>query len=94
MVVAGEGQRAWWVYLLACADGSYYVGISTDVERRLRQHNAGRGARYTRARRPVALAAAVACEGRSEAMRLEARLKQLNHRAKARYFSSQSPSSA
>lgn len=80
-----EAVRPWWVYLLTCADGTYYVGITTDVERRLRQHNAGRGARYTRTRRPVTLVASEVCASRREAMRLELRLKALSREAKARY---------
>ena len=44
-----------FVYLLACADGTFYTGWTTDLERRVKEHNAGRGARYTRARRPVKL---------------------------------------
>jgi len=58
---------AYWVYVVVCVDGSYYTGIATDVDRRIREHNGdkgtglkghgskGRGARYTAARRPVAL---------------------------------------
>ena len=44
---------SWWVYLLRCADGSLYTGITTDVERRTAQHNTGTGAKYTRSRGPV-----------------------------------------
>lgn len=44
-----------YVYLLRCSDGSYYCGIARDPQRRLRQHNEGRGARYTASRRPVEL---------------------------------------
>lgn len=70
----------WCVYLLLCADGSLYTGITRDMARRLRQHNgeiAG-GSRYTRSRRPVALAwsTRVACRG--EAQRLEASIKSLS----------------
>ena len=46
---------SWAVYLVRCADGSLYTGVATDVARRVAQHNAGTGARYTRARRPVTL---------------------------------------
>ena len=67
----------WYVYLLRCADDSLYCGVSTDVERRLEEHNAGTGARYTRSRRPVALAASARVAGRSEALRLEAAIKRL-----------------
>jgi putative endonuclease len=51
-------RSAWFVYLLRCADGTLYTGITTDVDRRLAEHNGnhGLGARYTRSRRPVTLA--------------------------------------
>ncbi|WP_145061964.1 GIY-YIG nuclease family protein [Engelhardtia mirabilis] len=70
---------SWHVYLLRCADGSLYAGITTDPERRLAEHNGERpgGARYTRARRPVELVRSETCGDRSEASRLEARLKGL-----------------
>ena len=86
MALAVAAKSAgWWVYLLACADGSYYVGITTDVARRLGQHDAGRGARYTRSRRPLTLVATVPCADRAEAMRLEAQLKRLPHLGKERF---------
>lgn len=54
----------WYVYLLRCADATLYCGVTTDMERRLREHNAGsRGAKYTRARRPVELVCCVAQPG-------------------------------
>ena len=46
---------SWWVYLLRCGDGTLYTGITDDLDRRLAAHNAGRGAKYTRSRRPVTL---------------------------------------
>lgn len=46
---------SFFCYILECADGTYYIGWTTDPQRRLLQHNAGRGARYTRSRRPVRL---------------------------------------
>lgn len=63
----------WYVYLLQCADGSLYCGITTDLTRRVEQHNGLRpgGARCTRARRPVRLYASVLCPDRSSAGRLE-----------------------
>jgi predicted GIY-YIG superfamily endonuclease len=45
----------WYCYLARCCDGSLYVGITTDLHRRMAEHNAGRGAKYTRSRRPVTL---------------------------------------
>ena len=68
---------AWLVYLLECADATLYCGITTNISRRLHQHNgqiAG-GARYTRGRRPVRLVASRTCDGKSEALRLEKAVK-------------------
>lgn len=48
-------KRPWWVYCLSCGDGTLYIGVTTDVSRRLAQHRRGRGARYTRGRGPVTL---------------------------------------
>jgi putative endonuclease len=66
-----------FVYLLRCADGTLYCGWSTDPERRLRQHQAGRASRYTRTRLPVELVYAREFATRSEAMREEVRIKRL-----------------
>ena len=66
-----------FVYLLRCADGTLYCGWSTDLERRLRQHQAGTASRYTRTRRPVELVYQREFASRSEAMREEVRIKQL-----------------
>jgi putative endonuclease len=66
-----------FVYLLRCADGTLYCGWSTDPDRRLRQHQAGRASRYTRTRRPVELIYAREFASRSEAMREEVRIKRL-----------------
>jgi len=71
-----------YVYLLRCADDSLYCGWTTDVERRLAAHHAGRASRYTRARRPLALAAVIPVADRSAALREEARIKRLPRKAK------------
>lgn len=64
------------VYLLRCADGTFYTGITTDTARRLREHNgSGKGAKYTSARRPVALAYEESCASRSAAQRREYELR-------------------
>ena len=79
------------VYIVECADGTYYAGIATDVERRLQEHNGakkgpksarGKGARYTSARRPVCLVYEVQCASRSAALKEEHRIKQLTRRQK------------
>ncbi len=66
-----------FVYILECADGTFYTGWTTDLERRLQAHNAGRGGRYTRGRRPVRLAYYEECPTRGEAQRREAVLRRL-----------------
>ena len=66
-----------WAYLVRCNDGTLYAGWTNDLQKRLAAHNAGTGARYTRGRRPVALAFAQAFATKSEAMAFEARLKRL-----------------
>jgi putative endonuclease len=77
-------KLAYWLYIVACADGTYYTGIATDVPRRLLEHNGakGRGARYTASRRPVALVYEAEFATRSEALKEEARIKRLNRQQK------------
>ena len=70
------------VYLLRCADGTLYAGWTTDPVHRTRQHNAGRGAKYTRARRPVELVYLELLPGKRDALRREYALKQLSHAEK------------
>ncbi len=71
-----------YVYLLRCADGSLYGGWTTDLEKRVRTHNRGRGAKYTRSRLPVTLVYWEAYEDQREARKREWRLKRLSHREK------------
>ena len=74
----------YYVYLLRCADGSLYAGITTDLARRLREHRGigGRGAKYTRAKGAAGYLAAWTAPDRAAACRLEYRLKQLSHEEK------------
>ena len=75
-------KNNWSVYMVRCQDGSLYTGSSNDVEKRVAHHNAGKGAKYTAARRPVKL---VFCEGllsKEEAMRREYKMKQLPRKEK------------
>lgn len=67
----------WYLYLIECEDGSLYTGITTDVERRYAQHVAGKGARYTRMKKPVRLVGFRECGSRSEALKAELALKKL-----------------
>ncbi len=71
-----------FVYLLRCRDGSLYAGAAIDLQRRLREHHAGRASRYTRSRLPVELAWSREVGSWSEALREEAQLKRLRRKAK------------
>ena len=73
---------AWYVYMLRCGDGSLYTGSTTDVARRLREHQNGTGAKYTRARPPVSLAYTEEAPDRSTAQRREAAIKKLPRKRK------------
>lgn len=66
-----------YTYILECADGSYYTGWTNDLQHRLRAHNSGRGAKYTRARLPVRLVYYETFAAKEEAMRREAQIKKL-----------------
>jgi putative endonuclease len=79
-----QAAPSYFVYILACADGTLYTGIARDVTRRLAEHNGERanGARYTAARRPVRLVYRQEFAGRSEAQREEARIKALTRAEK------------
>ena len=71
------------VYLLACADGTFYTGITTDIARRLKEHNeSNKGAKYTKARRPVTLVYEERYGSRSEAQKREYVLRHLTHTEK------------
>lgn len=73
----------WFVYILRCADDTLYTGITTDLERRLHEHNhEPLGARYTRARRPLTLAYSEEAEDRSTASKREYAIKKLSRQQK------------
>ncbi|MCL2723188.1 MAG: GIY-YIG nuclease family protein [Polyangiaceae bacterium] len=68
----------WFVYVARCADDSLYTGIARDVAARIAQHDAGKGARYTRGRGPLELCARRKCVSKGEALALEAAIKRLS----------------
>lgn len=72
-----------YTYLLECADKTLYCGWTNDLEKRVKAHNSGHGARYTRPRRPVTLIYFEEFETKSEAMRREAAIKKLSRKEKA-----------
>ena len=61
----------WHVYILQCRDGTYYTGVTTDLPKRIQRHNDGKGARYTRSRRPVKVVYTEDLENRSLAAKRE-----------------------
>ena len=71
-----------YVYILECADGSLYTGWTTDIERRLAEHNSGKGAKYTRARLPVRLVYSEGYANAPEAMRREKAIQAMRRRDK------------
>jgi len=83
----------WKVYILNCSDNTLYTGITTDITRRVNEHNNNnKGARYTRTRRPVTLVYQEACESRADASRREYSIKQLNRTEKLKLIKLGMPS--
>lgn len=85
-VVPPSAPARWLLYLLECRGGSLYAGITNNLDRRLRQHLAGSGARFTRSHPPVALVGAMACEDRSSALRAEAAIRRLRPAQKRQFI--------
>ena len=75
-------MSGWLVYLLRCADGTLYTGVTNDLNRRVLSHNAGKASRYTRCRLPVQVVHAMPVRGRRAALRLEIRIKRLSRAEK------------
>jgi putative endonuclease len=75
-------QKPWYLYLIECQDGTYYAGITTNVAKRYQTHVSGKGAKYTRARKPRRLLGARVYINRSEAAKAEWAIKQLDKREK------------
>ena len=75
---------SWFVYLARCADGSLYCGIARDVQARIAEHDAGKGARYTRGRGPLRVVLVRRCREQGTALRIEYAIKQLARGEKER----------
>lgn len=70
----------WYVYILRCHDGTFYTGITTDITRRVHEHNnLQRGAKYSRVRRPVTLHYVESTDTRNKALKREHAIKKLSH---------------
>lgn len=83
-----KAKRTWWVYILRCADGTLYTGITTEPARRLEQHNAGTAAKYTRARLPVSMVFRRRAKDHSAALRRERAIKKLTRAQKEELIAS------
>ncbi len=75
-------EHKWYLYILRCGDGSLYTGITTDVERRLETHRAGKGAKYTRGRGPLEVVYWEECGTHSDALKRELAVKALTRQEK------------
>jgi putative endonuclease len=81
-----DSKRPWCLYLIECRDGSYYAGITNDIEARYEAHVAGRGARYTRSHPPLRLIGTRAFADRAQASRAEWEIKRLPRHRKIAYL--------
>lgn len=81
-------DNVWYVYILLCGDGSYYTGITTDVQKRLETHKNGKGAKYTRGRGPLSLLYVETLTNKSEALKREHSIKQLSKKNKTELINS------
>lgn len=70
-------EATWYLYILRCKDGTYYTGITTDVQKRLETHRSGKGAKYTRGRTPLELVYSETCVDHSHALKREREVKKL-----------------
>ncbi len=76
-------NKKWYLYVLKCKDNTLYTGITTDMNRRLFEHNnTKKGAKYTRTRRPVLPVFVIECDSRSDALKKEYRFKRLSRKKK------------
>jgi len=88
MTAMRAAETTWFLYILRCGDGSFYTGVTTDIDRRLRAHQDGKASSYTRTRRPVDLVYSEACGSRSLSLARECAVKSLSRRDKEKLVSS------
>lgn len=77
--------QPWYVYIVECSDGTLYTGVSPDVEKRMDKHNSGKGAKYTRSRRPVRLVCRSGGMTKRASLRLERKIKKQRKDRKVAY---------
>ncbi len=80
----------WWLYILRCVDSSLYTGITTDIKRRIAEHESGKGAKYCRGRAPLELVFSQSFKSRSEASSAEVRVKRLSREDKFKLITGKS----
>lgn len=80
-------MKQWYVYILLCRDDTLYTGITDDPDRRMQQHNSGKGAKYTRGRGPVLLLHQESFPTKGEALKREYEIKQLTRQQKLELIS-------
>jgi predicted GIY-YIG superfamily endonuclease len=85
------GETPWYLYILECSDGSFYTGVTNDLERRCRQHNEGLASRYTRSRRPVKLRYQEQLSGRTSALIRECAVRLLSRKGKEELIKARNP---
>ena len=79
-------EKAWFVYVLECLDGTYYTGITNDLEKRMKAHSSGKGSSYVKSKGFCKLLESKKCLDRSEALKLEYKIKQLPKEEKLEFF--------
>ncbi len=87
-------EKPWYVYILACGDGTLYTGSTDNVARRLEKHRTGKGAKYTRGRTPLTLRYSEQCSSKSDALRREFQIKSLTREKKLALCDAWKPTNA
>lgn len=77
-----QQEISWWIYIVECSDGTYYTGITPDINKRITKHNTGQGAKYTQFRSPVRLVYYEQHLNKSEASKREHQIKKLSREQK------------
>jgi putative endonuclease len=86
MSPANKKKSRWFLYIVECSDATWYTGITCDIVRRLRQHNAGTASRYTRSRLPVKIIFQESCRNKSDALKKEFAIKTMTRKEKGTYI--------
>ncbi len=81
-MIMSTSELRWWVYILRCQGGVFYTGITTDILRRFKAHQQGKGARFTRSHKPLEIWCRFGPYTRTQALQEEHRIKKLSHQAK------------